>query len=84
MSPSRSLLVAESVRASGRADKMRKVLQCGGMSTFVWDVLARSLTTNSVTPGLAPAIHAFLHFMAMAKTWMTGTSPAMTNIGSSA
>jgi hypothetical protein len=31
----------------------------------------------SVLPGLVPGIHVFLHFSN--KTWMAGTSPAMTN-----
>jgi hypothetical protein len=34
-------------------------------------------TVSGVMPGLVPGIHAFL-FHAGTKTWMAGTSPAMT------
>jgi hypothetical protein len=34
-----------------------------------------------VMPGLVPGIHAFLSYPQVSKTWMAGTSPAMTLIG---
>jgi hypothetical protein len=34
----------------------------------------------SVMPGLVPGIHAFLVKRLRAKTWMAGTSPAMTEL----
>src|SRR5450631_3568269 len=33
---------------------------------------------SAVMPGLVPGIHAFVQ---LSKTWMAGTSPAMTNVG---
>jgi hypothetical protein len=33
---------------------------------------------NSVMPGLVPGIHVFLLTLWRNKTWMAGTSPAMT------
>jgi hypothetical protein len=35
---------------------------------------------NVVMPGLVPGIHVFILFIAI-KTWMAGTSPAMTALG---
>ena len=32
-----------------------------------------------VMPGLVPGIHVLLSFLVPQKTWMAGTSPAMTN-----
>jgi len=37
--------------------------------------MSKVVTTNSVMPGLVPGIHVFA---AARKTWMAGTSPAMT------
>jgi hypothetical protein len=34
---------------------------------------------NIVMPGLVPGIHVFLGVVGNKKTWMAGTSPAMTN-----
>src|SRR5262249_11471588 len=37
-----------------------------------------TLVTGLVMPGLAPGIHVLLALIANTKTWMAGTSPAMT------
>jgi|KBSMisStaDraftv2_1062788.scaffolds.fasta_scaffold774367_2 hypothetical protein len=36
---------------------------------------------STVMPGLVPGIHVFCGYLKQAKTWMAGTSPAMTNVG---
>jgi hypothetical protein len=43
--------------------------------------MARAPSSNPVMPGLVPGIHVFLLAIRKGKTWMAGTSPAMTDFG---
>jgi hypothetical protein len=59
--------------AGGSASRRARISRRRAAFLSAADV-SSTVTANSVLPGLVPGIHVFL----AAKTWMAGTSPAMT------
>jgi hypothetical protein len=68
-------------RHSGHVDS--RAVICEGAASSAAKSIRRFYTTKLfvVMPGLVPGIHALLALYRERKTWMAGTSPAMTSGG---